>query len=198
MAVRLGNIEIEKLTQVAVRERARIIRHDVPGLEGDLSQTLGRSSVEVVLDGIFYGADALDKLGELRALHLAYEPVDFFADAIGEGYFTQVLISRLDLTQRAGELDQYNFTCEVIEYVEPPEPAAADLMPALDAGLLDEAAGFMDDVQNAIEQVSQLADLVANAPSFGDPTGRLPQMTSGFTSAVADAPQTLRDLSDLL
>jgi hypothetical protein len=198
MAVRVGSIEIEKLTRVSVRERARVLRHDVPGLEGDLSQTLGRSSVEVVLDGIFYGASALDKLGELRALHLAYEPVDFFADAIGEGYFTQVLIARLDLTQRAGELDQYNFTCEVIEYVEPPEPAVADMMPALDTGLLDEAAGFMDDVQNALEQVSQLADLVANAPSFGDPTSRLPQMTGDFTSAVADTPDTLRGLNELL
>jgi hypothetical protein len=198
MAVRLGTIEIEKLTQVSVRERARIVHHAVPGLAGELAQTLGRSSVEVVLDGIFYGAEALEKLGELRKLHLEYKPVDFFADAIGEGYFTQVLISRLDLTQRAGELDQFNFTCEVIEYVEPPEPAVTDGLPGLDTGLLDEAAGFMDDVQNAIEQVSQLADLIANVPSFGDPTGRLPQMASDFTSTVTEVPQTLTDLRDLL
>ena len=198
MAVRVGNIELEKLTRVAVRERARIVHHDVPGLEGELAQTLGRSSVEVVLDGIFYGAEAMDKLSALRALHLEFKPVDFFADAIGEGYFTQVLISRLDLTQRAGELDQFNFTCEVVEYVEPPEPAVTGGLPGLDTGLLDEAAGFMDDVQNAIEQVSQLADLIANVPSFGDPTGQLPQMTGDFTSGVADAPQTLSDLRDLL
>jgi hypothetical protein len=197
MAVRLGTIEIEKLTRVQVRERARIVHHAVPGLEGELAQTLGRSSVEVVLDGIFYGPEALDKLAELRALHLEHQPVDFFADAVGEGYFAQVLIYRLDLAQRAGEFEQFNFTCEVVEYVEPPEPAVADGLPGLDTELLDEAAGFMDDVQNAVEQVSQLADLIANVPSFGDPTGRLPQMTGDFTSNVGDAPQTLTDLRDL-
>ncbi len=197
MAVRLGNIELEKLTQVAVRERARIVRHDVPGLEGELAQTLGRSSVEVVLEGIFYGAGALDKLAELRSLHLEYKPVDFFADAIGEGYFTQVLISRLDLTQRAGRPEEFDFVCEVVEYVEPPEPALADTAPGLDAGLLEEAGAFMDDVQNAVAEVSALTDLIANVPSFGDPTSKLAEMPAEYVGDVADVAGTLAELKDL-
>src|SRR5262245_56069730 len=173
MPVQVGDINLERLTHVAVRERANTVRHRVPGLAGDLAQAMGRPSVEVVLEGILYGAVAADDLGRLRALHLDQQPVDFFADSVGDGYFTQVLVCALDVSQRAGELDQFSFTLRVVEYVEPPEPAVADPFAALDAGLLDEAAGYMDDVQNALEQVSQLTDLIADVPSFGNPTERL-------------------------
>lgn len=182
MAVEVGSITIGNLTRVDVRERTRIVHHVVPGMKGDLAQTLGRLAVEVALSGIFFGPDAADRLGELRALHWEQEPVDFFADAVGEGYFTQVLIARLDVSQCAGELDQFNFTCELVEYVEPPEPAATGLGLGLDIGLLDEAASFMDDVQNALEQVSQLGDLLGNLPSFGNPTTRLAEMPGSFTT----------------
>lgn len=197
MAVRIGSIELEKLTEVEVRERARISHNSVPGLKGDYVQTAGRASVEVVLCGIFFGPDAPDKLNELRALHKENGPVDFFADAVGEGYFAQVIISRLDLKQRAGEPEQFDFVCEVVEYVEPPEPALADTALGLDAGLLEEAGAFMDDVQNAIEQVSQLADLLLNVPSFGDPTEKLGEMPVKYVGEVVKVTGELAKLRDL-
>lgn len=197
MAVQIGGIELTKLTEVAVRERARIVHHTVPGLAGDLAQALGRPSVEVALRGIFFGAEAANQLGELRALHLGHQPVDFFADAVGEGYFSQVLITRLEVSQRAGEFDQFNFSCEAVEYVEPPEPAITDALAGLDAGLLSEAAGFVDDVQNALEQVSQLADLIANVPSFGNPTSRLTDMPAEFVTQTGNTVQILTGLRDL-
>ena len=197
MAVRIGSIELEKLTLVEVRERARLSHHSVPGFAGDLVQTFGRPSVEVLLSGIFFGPDALDNLAALRALHQGREPVDFFADAVGEGYFTQVLISRLDLTQRAGRPDEFDFFCEVVEYVEPPEPALTDTALGLDAGLLEEAGAFMDDVQNAVAQVSALTDLIANVPSFGDPTSKLAEMPVEYVDEVADVVGTLAQLRDL-
>jgi hypothetical protein len=197
MAVELAKTSLANLTEVEVRERARVAIHPVPGLSGDLSQTLGRSSVEVALRGIFYGPDAADKLGQLRAVYLAGKPVDFFADAVGEGYFSQVLVTRLDIAQCAGELDQFTFACELIEYVVPPEPAAPSLLPGIDAGLLDEAAGFMDDVQNAIEEVSQLADLLGSIPSFGNPTERLKQMPEQFETLSGGAATLLGGIRGL-
>ncbi len=197
MAVRIGSIELEKLTRVEIRERARLSHHSVPGFAGDLVQTFGRPSVEVLLGGVFFGDGALEQLGELRALQQGREPVDFFADAVGEGYFTQVLISRLDLTQRAGRPDEFDFVCEVVEYVEPPEPALADAALGLDAGLLEEAGAFMDDVQNAVEQVSALADLIANVPSFGDPTAKLKVMPVEYAGEVADVVGALDDINKL-
>ncbi len=199
MPVELGNITLDRLTEVAVRERPRIVHHAVPGLEGDLSQTLGRSSVEVRLCGIFYGPDATDNLDALRRLYLGREPVDFFAEAVGEGYFAQVLIADLDVWQRAGRTGQLDYVCRVVEYVEPPEPAAVDSLGGIDTELLDEAAGFVDDVQNALEEVSQLTDLLAGAPSFGDPTAELTALPEDFVNltggeSTVSALTGLRDL----
>jgi hypothetical protein len=168
MSVELGSLSLDKLTQVMVREQVRIVRHAVPGMAGDLAQILGRPSVEVELHGVCFGSDAADQLKSLRDLHLKGVPVDFFAEAVGDGYFAEVLIARFDVAQRAGEPDQFEYACVLSEYVKPPEPAGTDLLGDLDAGLLEEAAGFMDDVQNAVAAVSAIADLVGNVPSFGD------------------------------
>jgi len=198
MSVELGSVSLDKLTRVRVTERARIVRHGVAGLEGDLAQGLGRGSVEVELHGVFFGSDVADELKSLRDLYLAGEPVDFFAEAVGDGYFARVLITGLEIGQRAGEPDQFDYRCVLAEYVKPPEPAATGAFGGLDAGLLDEAAGFMDDVQNAVAAVSSLADLVASFPSFGDPTGRLKQMPETFnTLASGDALTALAGVRDL-
>lgn len=197
MAVELAGISLENITQVSVRQRARIVQHPIPGMNGDLTQTLGRPSVEVTFQGIFYGENAIDALDQLRDAHLTNAPVDFFTEAVGEGFFTQVLISKLEVFQRAGYLDQFDYICDVIEYVEPPEPVVADPFAALDADLLGEATAFIDDVQNALEQVSDLADLIANFPSFGDPTKRLQDMPIEFTALVGDGESLLTGIRDL-
>jgi hypothetical protein len=197
MAIELGGVTLEQLTHVAVRERARIVQHTVPGLDGDLAQALGRPSVEVSIRGIFYGASAADDLKQLRDAYLAREPVDFFAEAIGEGYFAQVLISRLEVQQRAAYLDQFDFACYVVEYVEPPEPVAADPLAALDSNLAGEAGAFVDDVQNAVAQVSQLTDLLANAPSFGNPTKQLPEMLDRYKTGIGSDKGVLSNIQGL-
>lgn len=198
MTVELGNLSLTRLTRIEVRERARIVRHAVPGMDGELSQSLGRPSVEVEFDGIFYGDPAPDDLKALRDAAKEHEPVDFFTEAVGEGYFSQVLISRLEVLQRAGYPGEFDFRCSLVEYVPPPEPAVASPFDELDAGLLDEAAGFMDDVQNGLEAVSQLGDLLANAPSFGDPTSRLPSMVTDFSGATGGGAGALSAIRDLL
>src|SRR5215471_2603368 len=146
MAVEIGEVSLALLTRISAFERADIVYHRVPGLDGDLAQTLGRPSVHIQLDGIFYGSTAKDDLGNLRKMYLERKPVDFLADAVGNGYFAQVLIASLEVCQRAGETDQFDFSCEVVEYVQPPEPAAADPLGLIDTSLVDEATGFVDNV----------------------------------------------------
>jgi len=197
MTVELGGITLEHLTQVSVEERARLVQYAVPGMGGDLAQMLGRASVVVLFQGIFYGENAVDDLNQLRGAYLEHKPVDFFTEAVGEGYFTQVLISKLMISQHAGLPDQFDFSCEVVEYVEPPEPVVVDPFGALDAGLLDEASAFIDDVQNALEQVSQLTDLIANIPSFGNPTERLPKMLSDYQGSVSGAESLFSSIKEL-
>lgn len=195
MALELGSITLDRLTAVQVDEAARLVHHAVPGLAGDLAQRLGRPSVRVHLEGVFFGADAAVRLAALRQLHWDGQPVDFYADAVGEGYFAQVLLQDLQVCQHAGAGDEFAYGCTLVEYVEPPEPAAPDLLGGIDTGLLDEAAAFMDDVQDAIATVSDLASLVASMPSFGDPTGALREMPRAYNQTVGtDLVGTLHDL----
>src|SRR5262245_40254194 len=196
MAVEIGGLTLSTLTDIKVQERAAFVYHSVPGMDGDLSQAVGRPSVQIELNGIFYGSDAADQLKRLRDLYLKREPVDFFTAATGEGYFAQVLIASLDIVERAGELDQFSYHCRIREYVEPPEPAAVPGLSSLDTALLDEAASFMDDVQNAVEQVSQLADLLGSAPSFANPTSGLAQLPSAFLALVGGMQEPLTAARD--
>lgn len=198
MAVELAGITLDKLTRVEVSERARFHRHGVPGSSRELTQDLGRPGVSVCFQGIFFGPDAPDRLKGLRDKYLAREPVDFLCEAVGQGYFSQVVIDTLRVAQRAGFSDQFDYACEVVEYVPPPPPPAANPLGGLDAGLLDEAAGMMDDVQNALDQVAQLGNLLAGAQNFADPTSRLPDMLTSFTDAAGGAASALGGLSDLL
>lgn len=196
MAVELGDLTIQQLTHVRVREVARIQTQHVPGMVGSLSQVMGRPSVEVAFAGIVYGETPLDDLQPLRDAYLAQEPVGFFTESVGEGYFAEVLIKSLDVSQRASHPNQFDFQCLVVEYIVPPEPAVSDPFSAINTDLLDEASGFIDDVQNALEQVSQLTDLLTGFPNFADPTTRIGDLGSGFLSLSGDSSSTIEGISE--
>jgi hypothetical protein len=203
VAVELGGVSVRNLTDVSVRERTRMVRHSVPGLAGDVTQVLGRPSVEVSFAGACYGPDAAEQLQRLRDAQLAGEPLDFFAEAVGEGFVARVVIETLEVTQRAGHLDEFGFRCGVVEYVEPPEPPEAGLFGSelgdfgdLDSVLDTEALGFVDDLQNTLDQVAGLADLLAAVPDFGDPTARLPEALDTFTAVATEAPELLNTVRD--
>jgi hypothetical protein len=194
MTVELGGVTLTHLTQVTVQEQARTVYHSVPGMSGDLAQTLGRPAVTVLFRGIFYGDTAADDLKQLRTAYLEHQPVDFFTAAVGEGYFAQFLIDRLEVMERAGYADQFDFVCQVVEYVEPPAPIVADPFALPDTSLLDEAAAFADDVQNALDQVTKLTDLIASVPSFGDPTS---SVLGDYSAAITEGTEMLTAIKDL-
>lgn len=198
MPLEIAGVVLDKLVSIDVSEGARFVRHAVPGQEGDYAQALGRPSVQIQVRGIFYGPTASDDLQTLRGHLLTREPVDFLCEITGQGYFSQVLVDRIDVSQRAGRLDEFDFECALTEFVPPPPPPASSPFGDIDAGLLDEAAGLMDDVQNALAEVAALGDLLAGAADFGNPTTRLPGMLDAVTGATSGAAGTLSALGDLL
>lgn len=198
MALEIAGVVLPKLLSIDVAERARFVRHAVPGQDGDYAQALGRPSVQIQVRGIFYGDSAANDLQTLRGHLLGREPVDFLCEITGQGYFSQVLVDRIDVAQRAGRPDEFDFECALSEFVPPPPPPAADPFGAIDTSILDEAAGLMDDVQNALAEVAGLVDLLAGAADFGNPTTRLPAMLEAMTDATGGAAGTLSALGDLL
>ena len=76
--------------------------------------------------------------------------VDLLADAAGDGYVARVLLAGLDVWQRSGDVDRFDYRVVLVEYVEPPAAPTLEAMPGIDTSLAQEAAGYLDDVQDAV------------------------------------------------
>ncbi|MCB9232788.1 MAG: DNA circularization N-terminal domain-containing protein [Bacteroidia bacterium] len=188
MPIEIGGISLSRIHRIHTLERADFVRHRVPGLEGDLVQNMGRASVRLQIEGAFFGETALDDLNALRDIYKAREPIDFLADITGSAYFAQVIIEQFEVSQLAGEVDQFNIALVVAEYVEPPE-ANNDLgLDEVDAGLELEALDFMDMIE--------LPDLLS-VPGFGDPTPPLSAVLDGIKASISKLTDSASVLSDL-
>ena len=198
MALEIAGVVLDKLVSIEASEAARFVRHAVPGLNGEYVQDLGRPSVRIRVRGIFYGDDASDRLKELRGHLLDRAPVDFLCELTGEGYFSRVVVDDLNVAERAGRPNEFDFECVVTEYVPPPPPPTPSPLGDLDTGILDEAASLMDDAQDALSQVAGLASLLSGAADFGNPTTRLPSMLKSFTGAAGGGSSTLAGIGSLL
>jgi hypothetical protein len=197
VAVQLGSVALEHLTDVDVRDGVRLARHAVPAMAGDLLQQLGRPSVDLVLAGSFFGAEAGQQLAALRAVLRGGDPVDLLAEAAGDGYVAQVVLAGLDVRQRSGDVERFDYRVVLVEYVEPPAAPALGAMPAIDTDLAQEAAGYLDDVQNGLADVAQLVSLT-QLVGFGDPTTKAPKMVSDYSDAGGGDPEPAAGLRDLL
>ena len=163
------------------------MRYRVPGLDGELAQELGRQSVRLRIEGIFYGEEAEIELAKLRKVYQQKKAVEFLADIIGNAYFAEVLIDQLAIRQKAQEPDQFSYSLVITEYVKPPEAVLLE-SPAVDLGILSEAQSFMDAVR-----LPGLLDL----PEFKDPTKPLDNMLSGLRLALEPLDQEEQTINQL-
>jgi hypothetical protein len=198
MALEIAGVTLDKLISIEASEVARYVRHPVPGMNGELSQEMGRPSVRIALRGIFYGADAIAQLEVLRGHLLSRTPVDFVCEMTGSGYVAQVLVDRFDVAERAGQPNEFEYQCLVTEYVPPPPPPSSSLLGDLDLGIIDEAASMMDDFQNALAQLESLGNLLGGASDFGNPVTRLPAMLESFSSAASGGTSAIGGIEELL
>jgi hypothetical protein len=188
MAIEIGGISLNRIHRVSTLEQAAFVRHRVPGLEGDLVQNMGRASVRLGIEGIFYGDTAGDDLNALRDLYKAREPVDFLADITGHAYFAQVILEQFEVVQQAGEVNQFSYKLQVAEYVEPPESNTDLGLDDVNTDLELEALDFMDMIE--------LPDLLS-VPDFGDPTPPLSAVLDGIKSSLAPLTDATKALDDL-
>ena len=187
MPIDLGGIKLSKIHRINTVEQADFVRHRVPGLEGDLTQDMGRPSVRLEIEGIFYGATAADDLDALRNLYKARQPISFLADIVGQAYFAQVLLDQFDVQQRADEPEQYSYRLVVAEYVPPPQPPSPGLAGG-NASILNQALGFM----NAI----QLPNLLG-VPDLFDPTEPLNTIVDGVKEKIESVLGPAQQLNQL-
>lgn len=174
MPIELAGIVLRKIHRIETLEQVGYVRYRVPGLDGELAQELGRQSVRLRIEGIFYGDEAEIELAKLRKVYQQKKAVEFLANIIGNAYFAEVLIDKLEIKQKAKEPDQFSYSLVVTEYVKPPEAILLET-PSVDLGILGEAQSFMDAVR--------LPDLL-DLPEFKDPTKPLDNMLSELRLAL--------------
>jgi hypothetical protein len=175
MGIEIGGISLNRIHRISTLEQAAFVRHRVPGLEGDLVQNMGRASVRLGIEGMFFGDAAVDDLTALRDLYKAREPVDFLADITGQAYFAQVILEQFEVVQQAGEVAQFSYRLQVAEYVEPPESNNDLGLDEVDTDIGLEALDFMDMIE--------LPDLLS-VPDFGDPTPPLSNVLDGLETTL--------------
>lgn len=180
MALEIAGIQLSRIHKISTVEQAAFVHHRIPGLEGSVVQNLGRDSVRLQIEGIFYGPTAKEDLAALRESYKKREPVDFLAEIVGQAYFAQVAIERFQVFQLACDPDQFSFTLTVAEYVAPAEPsglADADLA-AVDSDILEQAQSFMD--------IATLPDLLGSIPEVTNPLEPLSGALDEVNQATAD------------
>lgn len=186
MAIKLGKVELNKVHKIVTLEQADWVTHRIPGKLGNLVQDLGRDSVQLEISGIFYGQKAGDDLDFLRKIHKQRKAVDFVAEIVGQAYFSQVVLEKMEVWQLARSPDEFSYRLIVQEYVEPPKPIASPGVSNLDQKIKLDAAKLMD--------VVSLTDALqmGNLPEITNPiaplkTGLEPvkEATKNFGKATA-------------
>lgn len=126
----LGELELSQVQLIDLDGDQVLTRHEVPALEGDFFQRLGRRGARVALAGYLTGPEAREGLGELRERFRAGQPVSFASDLTSATRLDRVMIESLTVVERAGHPDCFEYDlvlrdyteAEPVEPVEPPEP----------------------------------------------------------------------------
>jgi DNA circularisation protein N-terminus len=160
MTIELGGIKLNRVHRIVTLEQADLISHRIPGKQGNITQDLGRDSVRLQIYGIFYGAaNASKDLEALRKIYKQRQPVDFVAEIVGQAYFSQVIIEQFEVSQLAGEPEQFSYKLAI---AESPIEAKLTASPNLDAKIELEA--------NNLINIATIPDVLA--------LGSLPEITN--------------------
>ncbi|MEM9552206.1 MAG: peptidoglycan-binding protein, partial [Pseudomonadota bacterium] len=118
----LGEIQLEQVQLVQVDEDQVLTRHNIPALEGDFFQRLGRAGTAVELTGIQSGPGARDGLNELRAAYRSATALTFSADIVSATELDDVLIEQFEVSEHAGLPDAFEYRLLLRECTPAPEP----------------------------------------------------------------------------
>jgi len=185
----LGGWEIPHIASIGSLEQRSFAELEVPGKTASLFQDLAATPTRIVITGSLYGdEDRDDFLQQVRGKFRAGEPVTFVADIVTATEVQYVVIETLRFEQSATRPDEIEYLIGVRE--SPPPPPQPD--PGLDAGLLDEAGGFLDSVTGALGALDAIG-----VPSFGDPTPPLKGTLDGVKSALGGLDGVQTQLGDL-
>ncbi len=120
-----GAVQVRQIKTITTADRRILVEHQVPGLEGNLFQNLGRAPVKISFEGSFHGAGVREDLTRIRQKFKEGTACTFNSDITGMSDVTKVLIEEFRVVENAGEPNKYEYALVLREYREPPpEPVA--------------------------------------------------------------------------
>lgn len=181
MAVKpvLGDWEIPRVDVMRTAEARKFAELAVPGRQGSLFQDLNAEPTLIEIGGsIFADEERNEFLSTVREKFRAGEPATFVADITQATDIQFVVIDSMRFEQRADRPDEVLYHLVLRE--SPPPPPPPDPLGGIDTSLLDQAAGFVDGVTDALDALAALANL----PDFSDPTALLGGTLDKVTTAL--------------
>ncbi|MDR6264083.1 DNA circularization N-terminal domain-containing protein [Roseobacter sp. N2S] len=175
--VLIGDLELNRVTELRVDQTRNLATHSVPGWDSDLVQDLGQTAARITLSGLALGPDAGTRLEELRSSFASGAPQDFVSSAAVGADIEQTLLESLNVVQSGKMPGGYAYSMSLRHYVPPPAPTiggfSTDFLAELgdlDAALgLDAMAGLADalgQAQGALDAIDTLKDFVEDAAAF--------------------------------
>ena len=130
----LGDIELQLVQEIETGEDQVLARHDIPALEGDFLQGLGRRATRLTLTGVLTGPEAGEGLKTLRDKFRGAEPVAFVTDITTATRVNEVLIEEMGVRELAGKPERFEYAFTLREYSpaaeveveQPPDPEPPD------------------------------------------------------------------------
>jgi hypothetical protein len=175
----LGDWEIPRVDVMRTAEARRFAELAVPGRQGSLFQDLNAEPTLIEIGGsIFADEERSEFLQTVREKFRAGEPATFVADITQATDIQFVVIESMRFEQRADRPDEVFYHLVLRE--SPPPPPPPDPLGGIDASLLDQAAGFVDGVTDALDAL----DALANLPDFSDPSALLGGTLDKVTTAL--------------
>jgi hypothetical protein len=154
----LGDLTLESVQRIETEEGQALERHEVPALEGDFLQRLGRRGTRVALAGVVTGPGSADRLAELRAKVRRAEPVCFVSDVATATRLREVMVEELDVREVAGKPERFEVAVALRELTEPPaaESGVEEVPGAEDTAAVEQAVEEEGE-QEAEETVAQIS-----------------------------------------
>jgi hypothetical protein len=181
MAVKpvLGDWEIPRVDLMRTTEARKFAELAVPGRQGSLFQDLNAEPTRIEIGGSIFAEDERNEfLQTVREKFRAGEPATFVADITQATDIQFVVIDSMRFEQRASHPDEVFYHLLLRE--SPPPPPPPDPLGGIDTSLLDQAAGFVEGVTDALDAL----DALANLPDFSDPTALLGGTLEKVTTAL--------------
>lgn len=174
----LSDIELPQVQELRTSDLRAVAEHMPAGKDGSLLQNLGRAPTTVTVWGMATDPGSLDLLDRLKQELRTGVAVSFVSDITTDTTIEQVLVDDLQMRQVAGKPDRFAYVLTLREFIEPVEPESTA---AVDADLLDDAAGLLDDL---VEGLDVAAAFASGLGSFMDPLSNLLERLAQFRDQV--------------